>query len=178
MSAPRKVRQRAAAVAAAQATDACQPVVNALADWVNAVTGAAHDARLDVARSIVEQLVAHTSVETVILTHALAVSAGHPSVWTEPDPRSGGRDRAAVAHRQGRRMRRADVEASRHLAARYVKACDELLATTARHYEPRSGATSTTPWRDTWQITGKATGAHRRLSLDLTRALAHMRRRG
>lgn len=72
----------------------------------------------------------------------------------------------------GHPMRRSDVEASRDLAARYVAACDELLATEYRDSDGTPEA-----WSMTWVIAGKQTGAHRRLSLDLTRALAHMRRR-
>lgn len=74
-------------------------------------------------------------------------------------------------------MRRADVEASRDLAKRYVKACDEILAMTTFYYDTADGLTKRRPWTWTNSIAGKDTGAHRRLSLDLTRALAHMRRR-
>lgn len=70
-------------------------------------------------------------------------------------------------------MNRTDVEASRDLAERYVKVCDELLAS---HIDIR-GTPSRQEWDDTAWIAGKATGAHRRLSLDLTGALSHMRRR-
>lgn len=72
-------------------------------------------------------------------------------------------------------MNRSDVEASRDLALRYVEACDELLA--MKHEWHRGGETVLEPWRATWHIAGKATGAHRRLSLDLSRALSYMRRR-
>jgi hypothetical protein len=65
-------------------------------------------------------------------------------------------------------VNRSDVEASRALAIRYVKACEELLAKRAPN-----GQT----WDQSWIVGGKVSGAHRRLSLDLTRALAHMRRR-
>lgn len=74
-------------------------------------------------------------------------------------------------------MRRSDVEASRELAARYVQACDELLTMTDLDYHVPPGQPNRKPWTWTNSIAGKQTGAHRRLSLDLTRALAHMRRR-
>lgn len=79
-------------------------------------------------------------------------------------------------------MNRTDVKASRDLAAQYVKACDELLSITwlEPFFDPKDGTflgRMPKQWRTTDVIAGKQTGAHRRLSLDLTRALAHMRRR-
>ena len=74
-------------------------------------------------------------------------------------------------------MNRKDVEAARDLAARFVEASDELLATPHKTWNADAQAYRERPWRETWLIAGKASGAHRRLSLDLTRALAHMRRR-
>lgn len=77
-------------------------------------------------------------------------------------------------------MNRADVKASRDLAAKYVEACDELLGleyATGDFDRDNHWVRRTEPWRTTDSIAGKQTGAHRRLSLDLTRALAHMRRR-
>lgn len=74
-------------------------------------------------------------------------------------------------------MRRSDVEASRELAERYVAACDELLATKFEMWQDFGRPPLTEDWDWTHSIAGKQTGAHRRLSLDLTRALAHMRRR-
>lgn len=71
-------------------------------------------------------------------------------------------------------MNRADVKASRDLAKQYVEVCDELLAT--KQYNPGASYHGQ-DWQSTWVVTGKLTGAHRRLSLDLTRALAHLRRR-
>lgn len=71
-------------------------------------------------------------------------------------------------------MNRSDVKASRDLAARYVEVCDELLAT--KIHLP-GASTHGEDWAVSWMIGGKLSGAHRRLSLDLTRALAHMRRR-
>lgn len=74
-------------------------------------------------------------------------------------------------------MNRSDVKASRDLAARYVKVCDELLAAKYETWNGMGKPRTFEDWRDTGSIAGKQTGAHRRLSLDLTRALAHMRRR-
>lgn len=77
-------------------------------------------------------------------------------------------------------MNRDDVKRARDLAAQFVKASDGLLTTMNRTWEPagpEGAKLVASRWKDTGQIAGKATGAHRRLSLDLTRALAEMRRR-
>lgn len=74
-------------------------------------------------------------------------------------------------------MNRHDIKAARDTAAAFVKASDELLATKERRWDHEARTYVETKWTETWLIAGKQTGAHRRLSLDLTRALAHMRRR-
>lgn len=74
-------------------------------------------------------------------------------------------------------MNRADVKAARDLAAEFVKASDALLATPNRSWDHEDRKYVEQPWHATYQIAGKASGAHRRLSLDLTRALARMRDR-
>lgn len=74
-------------------------------------------------------------------------------------------------------MNRRDVKAARDLAAAFVKVSDELLAAKFSSWSPDKQEYVKSEWRDTAYVAGKQTGAHRRLSLDLTRALAHMRRR-
>jgi hypothetical protein len=74
-------------------------------------------------------------------------------------------------------MDRKDVKAARDLAAAFVKASDELLAAQYESWDYKTGNRTAEAWKYTGLIAGKQTGAHRRLSLDLTRALAHMRRR-
>lgn len=74
-------------------------------------------------------------------------------------------------------MNRADVKAARDEAKRFVALCDGLLATQAPQWHEEGGWRQDGTWAWTSQIAGKKTGAHRRASLDLTRALAHMRRR-
>lgn len=63
-------------------------------------------------------------------------------------------------------MTRNDIVAARDVAARFVELSDDLLLSHRDRF-----------WNHTWEITGKLTGAHRRTSLDLTRALATMRNR-
>ena len=72
-------------------------------------------------------------------------------------------------------MNRSDIQDARDTAELFVTKCDELLATTERSWNGKEYTEE--PWNETCWIAGKQTGAHRRLSLDLTRALAHMRRR-
>ena len=72
-------------------------------------------------------------------------------------------------------MNRSDIQDARDTAERFVAKCDELLETKQRSWDGNQYAEG--PWTETWGVSGKLTGAHRRLSLDLTRALAHMRRR-
>ena len=74
-------------------------------------------------------------------------------------------------------MTRSDVEKARNLASDFVAASDALLAATGHRWNQETREYDVIEWRATHQIAGKLTGAHRRLSLDLTRALAHMRRR-
>lgn len=70
-------------------------------------------------------------------------------------------------------MNRRDVEAARDLASEFVAASNELLNTKVRFWSHDDEVL----WQETWQVAGKTSGHHRRLSLELTRALAHMRRR-
>ena len=72
-------------------------------------------------------------------------------------------------------MNRSDIQDARDTAERFVTKCDELLETKQRSWNGKEYIVE--PWNETCWIAGKLTGAHRRLSLDLTRALAHMRRR-
>ena len=74
-------------------------------------------------------------------------------------------------------MNRKDVIAARNLATRFVELSDEILEAPYRRWDHRNERYLDGVWTETWQITGRLTGAHRRASLDLTRALAHMRRR-
>lgn len=74
-------------------------------------------------------------------------------------------------------MNRKDVVAARDAAERFVTLCDELLEMKYRSWDPDTGKYIERPWVETWLIAGKTSGAHRRASLDLTRALSHMRRR-
>ena len=74
-------------------------------------------------------------------------------------------------------MTRSDIIKARDLAAEFVAASDAVLAATDHRWNQETGEYDVIEWRETWQIAGKLTGAHRRLSLDLTRALAYMRRR-
>lgn len=74
-------------------------------------------------------------------------------------------------------MRRADVIAARAAAQRFVELTDELLAEKQRTYDFETKAYVEQEWSETAWIAGRLTGAHRRASLDLTRALSWMRRR-
>lgn len=74
-------------------------------------------------------------------------------------------------------MNRKDVQTARDLAAEFVELSDELLAVKATRWDQNRAEYVKEQWAETWRIAGKLTGAHRRKSLDLTRTLAHMRRR-
>ena len=74
-------------------------------------------------------------------------------------------------------MNRRDVQHARDLAAEFVKVSDELLALPGMTYDGKTQTYKPSVWTETWVVSGKLTGTHRRKSLDLTRALAHMRRR-
>lgn len=72
-------------------------------------------------------------------------------------------------------MNRCTVEAARTEAQRFIKRCDELLATQVGAYEPTTRSRVVRKWQHSTEAP-KQTGAVRRASMDLTRALAEMRK--
>jgi hypothetical protein len=74
-------------------------------------------------------------------------------------------------------MNRRDVIRARDRAREFADACDELLALKYRSWRSEENHYVDVDWTETWVVAGKVSGRQRRLSLDLTRALAHMRRR-
>ena len=72
-------------------------------------------------------------------------------------------------------MGRDDVEDAIAEAKRFIVRAEVLLASTPSTYQ-RDGRYREEPWNGNGAP--KLSGAVRRASLDLTRALAHMRRRG
>jgi hypothetical protein len=86
-------------------------------------------------------------------------------------------DAATPTTGRGGAVNRKDIADARDLAEEFVRASNELLAKRDRRWNHETEQYVDHRWDNTWTIAGKQTGAHRRLSLDLTRALAHMRRR-
>lgn len=74
-------------------------------------------------------------------------------------------------------MNRQDVEAARAEAARFIARVDALLAETGQRWDHDARRYVDVKKPPLSLVSGKFTGAVKRSSLDLTRALAHMRRR-
>lgn len=72
-------------------------------------------------------------------------------------------------------MTRDDVEAAVEEAERFVRRANALLKTKVPTYQSATATYKDCPWDGGGSP--KESGAVRRASLDLTRALAHMRRR-
>lgn len=72
-------------------------------------------------------------------------------------------------------MKRSDVIAAREQARRFADLCDQLLDEKAQTYDADKQQYRLVDWQGTWQIAGKVSGAQRRASMDLTRALSKMR---
>ena len=74
-------------------------------------------------------------------------------------------------------MNRADVEAARSEAVRFISRCDALLIEEGHRWDHEARQYVKVKKPPLHIVSGKFTGAVKRSSLDLTRALAHMRRR-
>lgn len=73
-------------------------------------------------------------------------------------------------------MTRTEVERARALATEFVAICDQLLAVERSTYDAVTRTWTAKKWTNTTWVSGALTGRHRRLSLDLTRQLAQMRK--
>jgi hypothetical protein len=74
-------------------------------------------------------------------------------------------------------MTPASVRKVRALAAEVVALCDEVENVSSALHVRRDGVGELTDWERGWVSTGKFSGELRRRSMDLTRALADLRRR-
>ena len=73
-------------------------------------------------------------------------------------------------------MNRQTVIAARDEALLFVTRCDNLLAVKVTEYDPTTSTRIAGEWRATYNGAPKQMGALRRSSMDLTRALAEMRK--
>ena len=74
-------------------------------------------------------------------------------------------------------MNRRTVKDARAEAQRFIARCDALLATQVEQYDHETNRRSKTPWDGIYAFSApKQTAAARRASMDLTRALAEMRK--
>jgi hypothetical protein len=74
-------------------------------------------------------------------------------------------------------MNRADVEAARAEAVRFIERCDALVKSEVDVWDHKSRQYVKRKWVGSHQAPSKEAAAAKRSSLDLTRSLAHMRRR-
>lgn len=77
-------------------------------------------------------------------------------------------------------MNRAEVETARAEALRFIDRCDILLVAKVERWTYKDGQRELTnePWANNWTNDApKEQGAVKRSSMDLTRALADLRRR-
>jgi hypothetical protein len=74
-------------------------------------------------------------------------------------------------------VNRQDVEAARAEAVRFIARVDALLAENGKRWDHDARRYVDVKKPPLHLVSGKFTGAVKRSSLDLTRALAHMRRR-
>lgn len=74
-------------------------------------------------------------------------------------------------------MNRSDVETARAEAVRFIARCDALLAATGQRWDHENRRYVEVKKPPLHLLHGKLTGSVKRSSLDLTRALAEMRRR-
>ncbi len=75
-------------------------------------------------------------------------------------------------------MNRTDVEDARSEAVRFIARCDTLLAATVDAWNHKERRYEKRKWLGTDQSPSADAATVRRSSLDLTRALARMRKRG